>query len=283
MRPESWRLVVDGEADAAHNMAVDEAILEGYDRGDADRPPTLRLYGWASPAFSLGRSQRPAEGLEIDRLVGCGFSVVRRPTGGDAVLHDCERTYAVVGTLGSPSFPNGVVGTYARIAQALVLGLESLDLPAEACDPGRRATAPGFLRAPLCFERLSGSEISVGGRKLIGSAQARRRRAFLQHGSIPIRLDGRRLAMAAGRDVNAASFTDLTTAAGRRLTTDELDRALIHGFGRAFEVELLAAPLDEAEALRAAELRAWRYDSLAWTRDARLGTREGRWGPVLPS
>src|SRR5262245_5669235 len=224
MRPDAWRLIVDGGADAAQNMAIDEAILESYEGGDAARPPTLRLYGWSMPTYSLGRTQRAVTDATIERLLAAGFEVVRRPTGGDAVLHEHERTYAVVGALGSEAFPRGVVATYARIARALVVSLTALGIRGVASSG--EGPAPRSPRSSVCFERLAGCEVTAGGRKLIGSAQARRRRAFLQHGSIPIRLDARRLAEAAGRPVDGEAFTDLVTAAGREPTGEEIDRAL---------------------------------------------------------
>ena len=274
MRPDGWRLIVDGGADAAQNMAIDEAILEAYEGGGSARPPTLRLYGWSTPTYSLGRTQRSVTDAAIERLVAAGFEVVRRPTGGEAVLHEHERTYAVVGALGSEAFPGGVVATYARIARALVASLERLGTRGIASAP--KGSAPRAPRSSVCFERLSGCEVTAGGRKLVGSAQARRRGAFLQHGSIPIRLDARRLAEAAGRPVDGEAFTDLATALGHEPAADEIDRALVVGFEEVFGATLRAAPLTDAEAMRAAELRAWRYDSLTWTRDGRWGERERR-------
>jgi len=182
MRPEAWRLLRDGGADAAQNMAIDEALLEAHERDEA-LPPALRLYGWSSPSYSLGRTQRGIGSGDLERLLASGFEVVRRPTGGDGVLHEHERTYAVVGSLGSRDFPRGVVDTYARIARALVSAVSSLGVSDARSAQATRRT--GRQDAAVCFERLSGCEVTVQGQKLIGSAQARRRRAFLQHGSIP--------------------------------------------------------------------------------------------------
>lgn len=274
MRPEAWRLIVERGADAAQNMAIDEAILERYERAGDGLAPTLRLYGWSSPSYSLGRTQRVGED-EVGRLIAGGFEVVRRPTGGDGVLHEHERTYAVVGALGSADFPGRVVETYARIARALVAAVAALGVADASSAASSRRTSREA--AAVCFERLSGCEIVSAGRKLVGSAQARRRRAFLQHGSIPIHLAPERLAEAAGRPVDGATFTDLSRATGRDLSPEEVDRALVAAFEKEFSVRLVEAPLTPEESLRAAELRAWRYDSLAWTRDGAWGERERRW------
>jgi lipoate-protein ligase A len=273
-----WRLLVDPAADGGWNMAVDEAILEGYERADRSPPPTLRLYGWCPPAVSLGRSQAARGSHDRAVLAAEGIDLVRRPTGGGAVLHEFERTYALAGRLGDPPFTGGVIETYRTIASALARGLAQLGVPASPIEPrrgaDRRSTA-------VCFERVGAWEITVGGRKLVGSAQARRRRAFLQHGSIPIRLDPARLGVVLGSVVDGSSFTDLERAAGRAIDPDILDQALVRGFRESFGVLLVAGRLSEDEALRAAELRCWKYDSMAWTLDGRIGARESRWGPSV--
>ena len=273
-----WRLIVDRPADGAWNMAVDEAILEAYDRAAPWPAPTLRLYGWTPPALSIGKSQR-SEGSYDERVLAAdGIDLVRRPTGGDAVLHEFERTFAVVGRLGTPPFDGGVLATYRTIAQALACGLAELGVAAEPIEP-RRGARPR--PAAACFERTGAWELAVDGRKLVGSAQARRRAAVLQHGSIPIRLEPARLGAAVGSAVDGARFTDLERACRRAIDADELDRSLVRGFAAAFGVALLAGRLSETEALRAAELRCWKYDSMAWTRDGNVGAREACWGPVV--
>jgi lipoate-protein ligase A len=271
-----WRLIVGACDDGASNMAIDEAVLEAYE-ADPQSPPTLRLYGWSPAALSLGRSQKAAGAHDPGALARSGADLVRRPTGGAAVFHELERTYAVVGGLTAPPFSGSVVDTYRRVAAAVASGLRRLGISAVA---SRGAERIGSELTGACFARTGAWEIEARGRKLVGAAQARRRSAFLQHGSIPRRLDARRLAEMIGAPVDAGRFTDLTEAAGRDIGDDELDRALILGFEEAFEAELVAGALTEREALRAAELRCWKYDSMAWTFDGAIGAREARWGPV---
>jgi len=180
-----WRLLRDGARDGAENMARDEALLDSAERGS---PPTLRLYAWTRPTLSLGAHQ-PGSDADLDACRRLGVDLVRRPTGGGAVLHDAELTYAVAAQVGQGPFPASVIGVYERIAAALVAGLEGLGVSAES------ARTAGAGRSPAdCFARPSSREILVGGRKLIGSAQVRRRGAFLQHGSILIAFDPLRLA-----------------------------------------------------------------------------------------
>lgn len=273
----SWRLIVDGADDGAWNMAVDEALLAAYERNAAGPSPTLRLYGWSPATVSLGRSQHDPRTHDPDLAIREGIGLVRRPTGGATVLHEFERTYAVVGTLGTPPFSSGVVATYRAIAEALARGLARLGVPAVAAEPKRGARGI----ASVCFERVGDWEITTSGLKLVGSAQARRRRAVLQHGSIPIRLDPERLASVLGRRVDGALFTDLTRSAGRDVDGGALDEACVLGFEETFRAPLRPGSLSESESLRAAELRCWKYDSIAWTRDGAVGSRETRWGPRL--
>jgi lipoate-protein ligase A len=258
-------------------MAVDEAILDAYEQARASSAPTLRLYGWRPAAWSLGKSQ-PARGA-FDPAVFSrpGVDLVRRPTGGTAVLHEFERTYAVVGALGAPPFAGGVLATYRALADAIAAGLRLLGVAAVPVAPKGAALHPS---SDVCFDRTGAWEIEAGGRKLVGCAQARRRGAFLQHGSIPTRLDAERLSAVAGRAVDASRFTDLTREVGHALDDAAIDRALVTGIETTFGVRCAPGELTEGEALRAAELRSWKYDSIAWTRDGAVGEREARWGPV---
>ncbi len=239
-------MIVDPPAAGAWNMAVDEAVLDSYTGPAVPPAPTLRLYGWDPPTLSLGRTQ--------DGARDPGIAVVRRPTGGGAVLHDRERTYAVAGRLRALPFVGGVLDTYERIAGALADALRGLGAAVQI----RRATSAGP-RATVCFESLSSHEIAVSGRKLIGSAQLRRRGAFLQHGSIPLELDVARLERVLGRPALAARFTDLRSVLGRAVEIEELDLALILAFERCFAVKLIPGTRTEAEHERALCYLAGKY------------------------
>jgi len=217
-------------------MAVDEVLLRRY-AGGGDAPPTLRLYSWRPAALSLGRRQAFP--------IASGLPVVRRLTGGQAVLHDDERTYAVAGGLRRPPFPGGVLDTYARIAAALVAGLRrlGLDTVATAPPPPRSTSGMPF----SCFDVLGAHEITWRGRKLVGSAQVRARGGFLQHGSIPRSLDGERLSAVLGEPVQADRFTDLSRALGNVPTFEEIDAALLAGFSQIFGCTFEEDVLTEAE------------------------------------
>jgi lipoate-protein ligase A len=225
-------------------MAVDAVLLRRYADG-AEAPPTLRLYGWSPAALSLGHRQA--------LRVPPSLMVVRRPTGGQAVLHDDERTYAVAGALRRHPFPGGVLDTYRRIAAALVAGLRQLGVEAQSAEPAARTahTAP-----VSCFDVLGAHEIAWRGRKLVGSAQVRARGGFLQHGSIPRTLDAGRLRTTLGAPVATERFTDLARALGRTPTFEEIDAALIAGFRAAFGCTFRPDGLTGAEREAAARLAA---------------------------
>ena len=172
-----WRFLETAPADGAFNMAVDDALLRSVRAGG---PPTLRLYAWSPPCLSLGRNQ-PARGeYDAVRLASAGIDLVRRPTGGRAVLHDDELTYAVaapVQLFGSPR------RAYRRVNEVLAEALRRLG--AATTIQGGERSAPALSTTP-CFAEPAVGEIVAGGRKVVGSAQVVEGGALLQHGSIPV-------------------------------------------------------------------------------------------------
>src|SRR3990172_5523606 len=176
----NWRLFYTPPSNGAWNMAVDESILEHIHRGESR--PTLRLYAWNPPCLSLGHAQ-PFADVDMARLKANGWEVVRRVTGGRAILHTDELTYSVAGSAEEPILAGGVLESYNRLAQALLLAVKNLELSVEMKEATQRN---GLDNNPGCFEVPSSYEITVGGKKLIGSAQARKKEGVLQHGSLPL-------------------------------------------------------------------------------------------------
>ena len=152
-----WRLLSDGPASAAWNMAVDEAIMTMVGRKES--PPTLRIYGWDPPALSLGYFQRAAE-VDLTACRSRGVDVVRRPTGGRAILHDQEVTYSLSLPEDLPWLPRGVTEAYRLIAGGLVRGLKILGVPVEMAPAGRR----GAGKTAACFDAPCSYEIVARGR-----------------------------------------------------------------------------------------------------------------------
>ncbi len=251
-------------------MAVDEAILDGHVHGRSRFPGTLRFYSWDPPALSLGRSQ-PADGShDPDYLRREGIQLIRRPTGGLAVLHEHERTYSICAPLRREPFPGGVLDTYRRIASALAAGLERLGITSELAAAASRPAGPHDTpTGPACFEATSTHELSVLGRKLIGAAQARRGPAFLQHGSILIDADADRLSAALGQPTDGDRFTDLTRTLGRRPSHPEIDQALTDALSDLLDISFTPAPLDATEHRRATELHHAKHQSHPWIHEAK--------------
>ena len=181
-----WRLNFDGLQTAEDNMAEDSALLADCEQGLI--PPTVRFYGWSEPAISLGYSQNAEAGLDRDRCRELAIPVVRRPTGGRALLHTNELTYAVVAPVTRAPFNRGLKATFEAIGEALLSGLKGLGVQGDL-NTRRERPASGMTRSPACFASLNHCEITVGGKKLVGSAQKRTSKAFLQHGSVIIESD----------------------------------------------------------------------------------------------
>ncbi len=249
-------------------MAVDEAILEHVERGQA--LPTLRLYAWDPPCLSLGYAQSFAE---VDRaaLEREGWQVVRRPTGGRAILHTDELTYAVIGPSSDPRLRGSVLESYRRLSQALIRALQELGVAVQV----QEETLPGGTSTnPMCFEVPSAYEITVFGKKLIGSAQARRREGVLQHGSLPLYGDlaritrGLRFPNEEARQEAARRLrqraTTLEEALGHRLEWEEVAQTFVRAFEQTFDLHFLIADLQPSERQRAAALVAEKYAHPSW-------------------
>jgi lipoate-protein ligase A len=181
---QEWRLIEDGAGSGAWNMAVDEALLEAARRDEL--PPTLRLYGWSRPTLSLGRHQHPVDGINHEYRRARGIDLVRRPTGGRAVLHDREVTYSILlpASLGRGA---GVGEVYCTLSRALLAGIEAVfGVRCSVFGVGPIPTPHTGHRtpSPSCFAGAAGGDGVLASGKLVGSAQARRAGAVLQHGSI---------------------------------------------------------------------------------------------------
>ncbi len=261
--PATWRLLRSAPADGATNMALDDAILRAVSAGQV--PPTLRLYAWEPACLSLGRAQ-PLADVDLQAVRAAGFDLVRRPTGGKAILHADELTYSVVAPQKDPRVAGAIVESYRRLSAGLVRGLEQLDVTGLAADQrvGRQR-----LEGPICFEVPSDYEITIGGRKLVGSAQMRAHSAVLQHGALPLRGDIARICplLSAHPDparVRARAIT-VEEALGRSVTWDEVADALAVGFAQALSLRLEPGGLTDEERVWADGLRVGRYATAEWT------------------
>lgn len=262
----TFRLIHSPPMAGADNMALDEALLEAV--GDGRSPPTVRLYAWEPPCVSLGYAQ-PAADVDHDRLRRAGWELVRRPTGGKAILHTDELTYSVIGPADHPLLAGGVLSSYRRLSAGLQLALRNFGLR-----PEMQAAPAANGRNPICFQDPGAYELTVGGLKLIGSAQLRRGRAVLQHGSLPLTGDIGRICAAlrysdeSQRQLGAArvrqAATTLERAAGQPVGWSQAAQAMAGGFRAALSLELLKDELSAEERRRAAELAESKYRTSAW-------------------
>jgi len=229
-------------------MEYDERLAQSLTV--SDQPSTVRVYGWQPPAISIGWHQSLEE-IDLKKCSQAGIDVVRRPTGGRAILHSDEVTYSVVMVADRSS----VLGVYQRISEALVCALRSLGV--EACLEKSQPHFPSLYRLPssvACFASAARYEIHVCGNKLVGSAQRRFARAngeevVLQHGSILLGPDHLRivefLKMPSGSDPECLrkelkeKTTDLSSALGRRAMFNEVAEAVQRGFEESWGIEFL--------------------------------------------
>jgi lipoate-protein ligase A len=268
----AWRLLIHGAARGAVNMAVDEAISRMVAEGAA--PPTLRFYMWAPPCVSLGRHQ-PLAALDTSRCRELGYEIVRRPTGGRAILHTDEFTYSAIAPPSHPLVQGLVLDSYLRLSQGLVAGLARLGVTAEPA-PGASRAGPDASAA--CFEVPSAYELMAGGKKLLGSAQSRRAKVVLQHGSLPLTGDLTRLVMCLRlssaeqretlRHSLAAHAATIEQLLGRPVTFVETAAAMAAGFTAALGLALAPGELTPAESALAEQLVAEQYDNPHWTERA---------------
>lgn len=244
MRADS--LVLDGPAPGADHMRRDAELLRRCAAGDIDG--AIRLYWFAPPCLSLGRLE-PLTDVDIAACERDGIDVVRRPSGGRAVLHDDEVTYAIVCRADDPDFGGDVTTSCCRIHEAVAAGLRVLGVAAtpHAAPAMERRVASAALAGADCFARPAGSEVlDEHGGKLVGSAQARRGRALLQHGSVllaPSRAARYLHAEAEWADhafEQRRASPGLRALAARAVSREEVATALAAGFRQT----LCAKPLD---------------------------------------
>lgn len=253
-------------------MAVDEAILGGVAE-DASLP-TLRFYAWMPPCVSLGRSQSAME-LDLKACRVAGIDCVRRPTGGRAILHRDELTYSICMPLHDPRSAGDILESYRRISDGLAEGLRSLGLVVECARPGGERSS-----SAACFDAPADHEITIGGRKMVGSAQFRARGALLQHGSLPLFGDVAGIvdllaitieARGALRARLRATALTLEQAAQKRVSYEDAKTALCGGIARALNIQLSEGALSSAELRTAQALSRQKYASLDWPQMQRMG------------
>ncbi|MEW6215735.1 MAG: biotin/lipoate A/B protein ligase family protein [Nitrospirota bacterium] len=270
---DDWRLIDSGPCRATYNMALDEAIATAVRKGNS--PPTLRLYRWDLPSVSIGCFQKISD-INIDYCIERDIPIVRRPTGGRAVLHNHELTYSFSVKTIQGLFSKGLFDSYKKIGYALSLALTKTGLSPELkllketrhSSPVTRNSqlATRNFRSPLCFQSTSYGEITINNKKVIGSTQKRWPDGLLQQGSIPY---------AIAKDEMVKVFRLESTHWLREvfnglkevlpeLNPDELKNAIKISFEETFDTRLIPSTPSQEEVFLALELEAQKYLSPRW-------------------
>ncbi|MCW4048836.1 MAG: lipoate--protein ligase family protein [Candidatus Bathyarchaeota archaeon] len=249
---ETWRLIDMRIEDAPTQMAIDEAIAMA--RIKEGTPNTIRLYRWNPSAVSIGYFQSITKEVNLDACKEYGVDVIRRITGGGAVYHDYngEITYSLVAPTNHPKMPRDILASYELICGAIVNGLKELGVESE-------------------FKPVN--DIVAGGKKISGNAQTRRHGVILQHGTILVDSDIRRMFQVLRvSDVKISDkliqaveerVTNLRRYLERDISFDESREALIHGFENTLEIKLEAGELTSGEKKLVNELHE-KYSSKEW-------------------
>ena len=177
-----WRFLDTGKGNAIFNMAMDEAILSSVRSGVS--PPVFRIYEWKSDAITFGYSQNILNIVDVEKCASNGIEITRRLTGGRAVYHKNELAYSVTGFIDDERFGGTIAGTYRSISAVLAAGLNDRGIGAEITGEKTGAAVPRSRQPEPCFLTASKFEITLDGKKIVGSAQRRFKNVFLQQGSI---------------------------------------------------------------------------------------------------
>ncbi len=266
---QQWRLLITPPSTGAWNMALDESVLEAV--GQNQSLPCVRLFAWEPPCLSIGYAQ-PSADIDLPRLTDLGWDWVRRPTGGRAILHTDELTYSVIAPPNDPRVAGSVLESYQHLSKALLAALHSLNIPALAHPIGIPGNTPE--NGPVCFEVPSNYEIVVNGKKLVGSAQARRKEGVLQHGTLPLCGDLTRITQGLRfsdeqkrKDAGQRLLTHATTVEmvlGYKIDWHTAIQAFIDGFESELELDLVPDEISAVENERAQQLVADKYAHPSW-------------------
>jgi lipoyl(octanoyl) transferase len=254
------RLLLHPDLEGARQMAIDEALFQNFGSHD---PPVFRFYTWKRPTLSLGYFQNYKTIVQEPFCVHNKIDVVRRITGGRAVLHHAEVTYAVVASLARGIFQeHSLQETYQLIAKGLNLGLQRLGMEQASVS----STLRDRTRSSQCFVSVSRYEISSGLRKVIGSAQKRTKDRFLQHGSILLDFDPQlqRGCILQSDPELENRVAPIQRALGRTVAFEEVATQFAEAFEEALNIRVQASELTGPESILASELQG-KYQSREWT------------------
>ncbi len=275
-----WRFISFKRLNAFENMAIDEAIFRENQRPDS--PPTLRFYSWSPPSVSLGYFQATSKEVNIEACRRYSVDIVRRPTGGKAVLHENDLTYAVIASERNPLFPPDILGTYKVISGCIAGGLSELGIEAEMEGDGR-SYQDDSLKA-VCFSSPSRYELLVKKKKICGSAQLRSKGIFLQHGSIlvdfdPLKTCALLLPQQGDGTLQAkklrGSVTSIHEQIGASVSVENICHVIKKSFEKKLDIELVEGCLTAHEESLKLRLMNDKYMTDKWNMEGKVAS-DGR-------
>jgi lipoate-protein ligase A len=263
---DGWRFIDTGINNGFSNMAIDEAMLDAHLRDLV--PPTLRIYRWSPPALSLGYFQSINEDVNKGRCSELGIDIVRRLTGGRAVLHQDELTYSIVASE-KHGLPESIEQSYKFLNKGLIAAYRILGL--EVC----LVSYDRGISSAACFTSAGSADLTFQGRKIAGSAQYRKGDTVLQHGSLPISLDPQlfssilKFPSISVRDTVLSAFsqkvTSISEILGSQVGWQELKVALFEGFQQALSTNFYEDTLTLEEIDLSEKLVKEKYNTFDWS------------------
>lgn len=260
-----WRCIDTGYNNGFYNMALDEVLLEMVAKGES--LPVLRFYGWNPPCISLGYFQKANSSIDIDFCKKNSIDIVRRITGGRTVFHHKELTYSIIIPESSEFVKGSITEAYKKISIGLLEGLKLCGINAEFS----KGTALSSSTS-ACFEASSRYEIVIGNKKLVGSAQTRKRGVVLQHGSIIMSFDEDIFGSCLGlfgqkKDKFIIEFmskaANLERDGGKFISRELLIKEIINGFTKFANVQILEDTITKVEEKSIVDISG-RYNSDTW-------------------
>jgi lipoyl(octanoyl) transferase len=274
-----WRFLSFKRLNAFENMAIDEAIFRENQRTES--PPTLRFYSWFPPSVSLGYFQETRKEVNVKACRRYSVDIVRRPTGGKAVLHENDLTYAIIASEHNPLFPPDILGTYKVISSCIAGGLSELGIEAEMEGNGRSYQDDSLKAA--CFSSPSRYELLARKKKICGSAQLRSKGIFLQHGSILVDFDPVKtcdLLLPEGdrsrqTEKLRGSVTSIYEQIGAPVPVENICRVMKRSFEKKLDIELVEGCLTAHEESLKLRLMNDKYMNDKWNMEGKVAS-DGR-------
>ncbi|UOQ86364.1 lipoate--protein ligase family protein [Gracilibacillus salinarum] len=249
---ETWYFIDTGKQSPAYNMAVDECLLRWH--SEKLLPPIIRFYQWKPAGLSIGYFQKTTNKIDLEAVNRHNIGLVRRLTGGRAVLHDNELTYSIIVSEDHPKMPRSVKEAYLVLSKGLLNGFQELGIEADFSIPKDKRSSS---QSAVCFEEPSWYELVVDNKKAAGSAQTRKNGVILQHGSIPLTVDNHQLydlfiyrneqVKQRAREAFQGKAISLNDAAKRTISMSEAQNAFKNGFEKGLDIQLRTFHFNEEQ------------------------------------